>query len=74
MMGEEAPGVLVVLVGHQDSHAGRLARLVEHIFLPYHGQEQRARRIHDGDVRQQPAAVVGLQQLDDSEEERMLRH
>ena len=73
VMREETPRVLVVLIRHQNAHPRLVRRVVLHILLPDHREEQRPGRVHDGDVRQQPAAVIRLQQLNHSEEERMLR-
>lgn len=74
VVGEKAPGVLVVLVLHEDPYTPRLSRLVLHVFLPDDRQEQWAGRVHDRDIGEQPAAVVLLQQLDHTEEEGMLGH
>ena len=45
-----------------------------HILLPHDAQEQRASRVHDGDIRGVPVAVVRLEGLDDTQEERMVGH
>lgn len=74
VVGEEAPRELVVFILHENTDASSLARLVAHVFLPDDGQEQRAGGIHDGDIREEPVTVVLLQQLDDTQEERVLGH
>ena len=77
-LGEEGPGVAVVLVGHEDADAaepvGPLVGVVDHVFLPDHREEEGARGAHDGDVGQDPLAVVALEALDHAEEERVLGH
>lgn len=73
VVGEETPGMAVVLVLHQDADTARLTGLVAHVLLPDDRQEQRTSRVHDGDVREQPAPIVGLQRLDHAQEERVLR-
>ena len=50
----------------QDAHPAAVRAVARvqprgHVFLPQHGQEQRARAVHDGDVGQAPVAVVALQ-------------
>ena len=71
---EEAPAVALVLVGHQhaDALGGRPVR--SDVLLPDHREEERARTVHDCDVRHAPVAVVGLQRLDHAQEEGVLRH
>jgi hypothetical protein len=73
VVGEEAPGKLVVLILHENAHAASLARFIAHILLPNDGQEQRTSRVHDRDVGKEPVAVVLLQHLDCAEEEGVLR-
>jgi len=72
VVGEETPGVLVVLILHENPHAARLRRVILHVFLPDNRQEQRTSRVHDGDVWEEPVTVVLLQQLDHAQEERVL--
>ena len=60
VVGEEAPREPVVLILHEDADAPGLAWLVAHVLLPDDGKEQRARRVHDCDVREEPVAVVLL--------------
>lgn len=74
MVGEETPRVAVVLVLHENTDSVSLAGLVEHVFLPQDRQKQRTCRVHDCDVGKQPAAVVGLQEFDNTEEEGVLRN
>lgn len=74
MVGKETPRVAVVLVLHEDPDPVSLIGLVEHVFLPQDRQEERTGRVHDGDVGKQPAAVVGLQEFNDTEEEGVLRN
>jgi hypothetical protein len=74
MMGEEAPRELVVLILHKNTHAPSFARLILHVLLPDHRQEQWTCRIHDGDIGEEPVTIVLLQQLDHTEEEGVLWH
>lgn len=74
VVGEETPRVAVVLILHEDTDPVGLAGLVEHVFFPQNRQEKRTGRVHDGDVGKQPAAVVGLQEFDNTEEEGVLRN
>ncbi|QSZ30711.1 hypothetical protein DSL72_000269 [Monilinia vaccinii-corymbosi] len=71
---EEAPRVLAVFGGHEVAHAAGLVRHGAHVFDPEHGQEERPRAVHDGDVGHAPVAIVGLQGVDDAEEEGVLGH
>lgn len=73
VVGKEAPRELVVLILHENADAPSLARLILHVFLPDHRQEQWTRGIHDRDVGEEPVAVVLLQQLDHTKEEGVLR-
>lgn len=72
VVGEETPCVAVVLILHQNPHPACLVGLIKHVLLPEHREKKRTGRVHDRDVRKQPAAVVRLQQLNDAKEERML--
>lgn len=74
VVGEETPRVAVVFVLHEDADPVSLAGLVEHVFFPQNRQEKRTGRVHDSDVGKQPAAVVGLQEFDNAEEEGVLRN
>ena len=58
---EEAPAMPLVLIRHQDPHALCSRRRRANVLLPDHRQEERARTVHDGDVRHAPVAVIGLQ-------------
>lgn len=73
---EEAPRVVIVLVWKQHPYTmvarRRRARAV--IVAPDDTQEERARRAHDGDVGEQPAAVVVREGVDDLEEEGVARN
>ena len=72
VVGEEAPREPVVFVLHQDAHTAGLGGPVQHVLLPDDRQKQRPGRVHDRDVREQPVAVILLQQLDHTKEERVL--
>ena len=72
VVGEETPCVAVVLILHQNPDPACLVGLIKHVLLPEHREEKWTSRVHDRDVRKQPAAVVRLQQLNDAKEERML--
>lgn len=72
VVGKETPGVLVVFILHENPHAARLRWVVLHVLLPDNRQEQRTRRVHDGNVREKPMAVVLLEQLDHAQEEGVL--
>jgi hypothetical protein len=73
-MAEEAPGVLIILIGHQYPDSRGLGTgTIEHILLPDDRQEQGASAVHDGDVGQYPAPIVCLKRFYDSKEEGMLR-
>lgn len=74
VVGEEAPRELVVLVLHENAHAPSLTRSIAHILFPDDRQEQRSGRVHNGDVWEEPVAVVLLQHFDRTEEEWMLRY
>lgn len=74
VVGEETPGVLVVLVQHENAHAAHLRRVVLHILLPDDRQEQGTGRVHHGDVGEEPVAVILLEQFDYAQEEGVLRH
>jgi len=41
---------------------------------PHHAEEERTRAAHDGDVGQDPVAVVVLELLNNTHEERVVRH
>lgn len=66
VVGEEAPGVFVVLVWHEDADAANLVRFGEHVLFPDHGEEEGACGVHNGDVGEDPAPVVGLEGLYDA--------
>lgn len=74
MVGEETPGVPIVGILHQDANTAQSKRLFIHVFLPNHREEQRSGRVHDGDVREKPIAIIRVEGVDDAKEERVLRH
>lgn len=45
-----------------------------HVLLPYNRQKQGASAVHDGDIWHPPIAIVGLQRLDHTDKEGMLRN
>lgn len=69
---EEAPRVPVVLIAHQDADTARLAGVGLHVLLPDHRQKQGTSRVHNRDVREEPMAVIRLQQLNRTQEEGVL--
>lgn len=69
---EETPRVFIVLVRHEDSNASDFVRSGEHVLFPHDGEEEGSCRVHDGDVRKDPAPVVRLERLDDAQEEWVL--
>lgn len=72
VVGEEAPGELVVLVLHENAHTPGLTRPIAHILFPDDRQEQRTGRVHNSNVWEEPVAVVLLQHFDRTEEEWVL--
>lgn len=77
VFGEEAPGFLVVFVLHEnaDSAAGSGVANVGaggHVFFPNNGEEEGPGAVHDGYVREAPVVVVGLEGLEDAQEEGVL--
>lgn len=79
MMAKEAPGVLVILLLlHEDADAAAAEAVADvvargHVFFPDDAEEERAGRVHDGDVGQVPVFVVFHQRVDDAQEEGVLR-
>lgn len=69
---EEAPAVALVVAGHQDADALRGLAGDADVLLPDDGQEEGAGAVHDGDVGHAPVAAVGLEGLDDAQEEGVL--
>ncbi|KAH9872774.1 hypothetical protein J1614_005168 [Plenodomus biglobosus] len=69
VVGEETPGMVVVLVGEEDAHAIVVEGLRIVVVAPDDAEEERAGRGHDGDVWEWPAAVVVGQRVDGLEEE-----
>lgn len=74
VLGEEARGMFRIVLGHEDAHPLLLGRTIPVILLPDDAQEQGPGRVHDGDVRQKPTAVVDRQRVDGAQEEGMVRH
>jgi hypothetical protein len=72
VVGKEAPRELVVLVLHENTDTARLTGPITHILLPDDRQEKRAGGIHDCDIRQEPMAIILLQEFDDAQEEGVL--
>jgi hypothetical protein len=71
MVGEEAPRVVVVLIGEENAHAivARRARVV--VVSPYDAKIERASGCHYGNVWERPSAVVISERVDGLEEEGM---
>lgn len=69
---EETPRVFIVLAGHEDANAIDFVWLQEHVLFPHDGEEEGTGGVHDCDVWEDPAPIVGLEGLDDAEEERVL--
>ena len=63
---KEAPGLVAVLIGHQDAHARLLGSDARQVLLPDDAEKQRAGVVHDGHVGDLPVAVVTLQVVDDA--------
>ena len=78
MMREESPRRGIILLGEQNPQPPAILAIadIEPIITvqpPDDTQKQRPRRRHDGDIRQQPAALIARQFGDDAREERMAR-
>lgn len=58
MMREKAPRVVVVLVGKEDANTLHVLRVTAGIVSPDYAEIERTGRRHDGDVWEDPAAVV----------------
>ena len=69
MVGEEAPRVVVVLVGKENAHAVLLCGSSRVVMSPDDAEKERACRSHDRDIWERPAAVVVCQRVDGLEEE-----
>lgn len=74
MVGEETPRIFIVGILHHDANAAQTEWLFVHVFFPNHREEQRTGRVHDGDIREEPIAIIRIEGVDDAEEERVLRH
>ena len=74
---EERGVELAVLTWSQDADTPgpvcAFSQVQGHISLPDHGEEQRAGAGHDGDVGEEPVAIVGLELLGHEQEERVAR-
>ena len=73
MMGEEAPGMVVVLVWEQDANSISSFRICVVVVSPDETEEQWTGGSHDGDVRENPSAVVLGERVDCLEEEGVAR-
>jgi hypothetical protein len=71
MVGEEAPRVIVVLVGEEDANTVGSFGAAVVVVSPDDAQEERAGGGHDGDVWQHPFAVVVGEGVNGLEEERV---
>jgi hypothetical protein len=75
MVDEEAPRVLAVLVREQNPYAVLLGqRALAVVVPPDNAQEKGSSGAHDCDIRQDPAAVIPRQGVNDLQEKRMLRN
>lgn len=73
VVGEEAPGVVVVFVGKEDADTILVEGHCGGVVSPDDAEKKRAGRGHDGDVGQWPAAVVVGQRVNSLEEEGVAR-
>jgi len=79
VMGEETPGVVVVLVREQDTNSATI-RTVANVetfggpVTPDDAQEEWTSRGHDSDVGENPFAVVAGQVVNDTQEEWVTRN
>lgn len=69
VVGEEAPGMVVVLIREEDANAVIILRAGVVVMAPDDAQKKRSSGSHDGNVRQYPLAVVVRQGVDCLEEE-----
>jgi hypothetical protein len=74
VVGEEAPRVVVVLVGEEDAQTVHSLRVGVGVVTPDQTEVQRPGRRHDGDVREHPSTVVVGQRVDCLEEEGVARN
>ena len=75
-MTEETPSVAVVLVLHQHPNASPRHPITNigtgcHVLFPYHGEEEGAGAVHNGNVWKGPITIVAPERLDHQEEERV---
>lgn len=73
VVGEEAPGVVVVFFGEQDAHAVLVDGTSVVVMSPHKTEEERSGGGHDGDVGEWPATIVVRQGVDGLEEEGVTR-
>ena len=74
VIGEETPGMVVVIIFRQDSYPSPVDITIrDHVFFPHDREKERARTIHDGNIWKTPTPVVRLKRLNYAEEERMAR-
>jgi hypothetical protein len=73
MVREEAPRMIVVLLGEQDAQTVVADGTGVVVVSPHEAEEERSGRGHHGDVRQGPPAVVVGQRVDRLQEEGVAR-
>jgi hypothetical protein len=71
VVGEEAPGMVVVLVWEENAQTVHALRVRVAVVSPDQAEVQRSGRSHDGNVWEHPSAVVVGQRVDGLEEERV---
>ena len=74
MMREEAPRIAHVRIRKEDTHPVASFGLVGIVVPPDETEKERSGRGHDRDVRGQPIAIVLLEGVNDTEEERVARY
>lgn len=74
VVGEEAPGVVVVLVGEEDPYAFSANGVCVVVVAPNDAQEQGPGGGHDGDIRENPPSIVVREGINGLEEEGMTGH
>ena len=67
----------LVLVWHEDADSTSAGAVTDvfprrQVFFPDDGEEERAGAVHDCDVGEEPIFVVGLEGVDDAQEEGVL--
>lgn len=78
VVGEETPGVVVVLVREQDTNSATVGAVANvktfgRPVAPDDAQEERTSRCHDSNVGKNPFAVVARQIVNDTQEEWVTR-